>query len=203
MKTVFRLFILAAICFLSSNTYAQDVITKKDGSDVDAKILEVTPTEIKYKRFDNQSGPTFTLLISDVLLVKYENGTRDTFNQNNNNLASNESDNPYDLIEQGKQDAVMNYKGKNSGKGGVVATNILLGPLLGLIPAAIITSSEPQPENLRAPNPELMRNPSYNKGYTEQAEKIKKKKVWKAYGISAGVVVVLVVAAYSVAGASY
>ncbi|MAN88809.1 MAG: hypothetical protein CL555_19005 [Algoriphagus sp.] len=81
MKTVFKSFILIATCLFYFESFSQDVITKRDGTDIQTKILEVTPNEIKYKKFDNQSGPTFTILISDVLMVQYENGTRDVFDQ--------------------------------------------------------------------------------------------------------------------------
>lgn len=39
---------------------------KKTGDDILAKILEVTPSEIKYKNFDNTDSPTFTGLKSDL-----------------------------------------------------------------------------------------------------------------------------------------
>ncbi len=58
---------------------AQDLITKKNGEDVQAKILEVNQRDIKYKRWDNLEGPTFTLLKSEILLVRYENGTNEVF----------------------------------------------------------------------------------------------------------------------------
>ncbi len=198
MKTGLIVFLLAVTCSFYSNSFAQDIITKKDGTDVQAKILEVTPQEIKYKRFDNQAGPTFTLLISDVLIVKYENGSRDVFDQTNRS-----STDLSELIEKGKQDALLNYDGKNSGRGGVAATSILFGPLIGLIPTVIITSSEPAEENLEAPDFEMMKNPNYRKGYTDQAEKTKKKKVWKSYGIASGVWLGIIVAAYAVSGSAF
>lgn len=58
---------------------AQDIITKKDGTDIKAKITEVNASEIKYKRFDNLEGPTYTMNKADILLVRYENGTNDVF----------------------------------------------------------------------------------------------------------------------------
>jgi hypothetical protein len=61
--------------------FAQDVLTKKNGEDISSKVLEVTTTEIKYKKFDNLNGPTFTILKSEVLLIRYENGTKDVFNE--------------------------------------------------------------------------------------------------------------------------
>ena len=79
MKTI----ILTTLTTIFSLTlcFSQDVITKKSGEDIQSKILEVGQTEIKYKKFDNQNGPTFTILKSEVLMVRYENGTKDIFNE--------------------------------------------------------------------------------------------------------------------------
>ncbi|MCD4792541.1 MAG: hypothetical protein K8R54_04855 [Bacteroidales bacterium] len=81
MKNLINLLIIIALCMISTGTNAQDVITKTDGSDISAKVLEITITEVKYKKFENLSGPIFTLLKSDVLMIRYENGTKDIFNE--------------------------------------------------------------------------------------------------------------------------
>lgn len=43
--------------FAMSYCFSQDILTKKSGEDIYAKILEINQTEIKYKKFDNQNGP--------------------------------------------------------------------------------------------------------------------------------------------------
>lgn len=58
---------------------AQDVITTKDGADIQAKILEITQTEVKYKKQSNPEGPTYTINKSDVLIIRYNNGEKDIF----------------------------------------------------------------------------------------------------------------------------
>lgn len=76
--------IISALTMLLAFTVcvqAQDLITKRDGEDIKAKITEVNQNEIKYKRFDNQDGPTFVISKSEVLMVRYENGTNEVFNQ--------------------------------------------------------------------------------------------------------------------------
>lgn len=72
--------LLSAVLFAALSLQAQDLITKKNGEDIKAKILEVGQTEVKYKRFDNPDGPVFTISISDILIIRYENGTNDVFN---------------------------------------------------------------------------------------------------------------------------
>lgn len=59
------------------NSFSQDLITKKNGEDVKAKVTEITLTEVKYKRFDNLNGPIYSMDKSEILLIKYENGVID------------------------------------------------------------------------------------------------------------------------------
>ncbi len=58
---------------------AQDIITTKDGTDIQVKILEITPYEVKYKKYDNLNGPIFSMLKSQILIVRYENGGNEIF----------------------------------------------------------------------------------------------------------------------------
>jgi len=70
------------LCFLvGSSIFAQDNITLKNGEVVKSKVLEITTAEIKYKRFDNQEGPTYTLPKSEVVIINYENGSKDVFEE--------------------------------------------------------------------------------------------------------------------------
>ena len=61
--------------------YGQDNIILKNGSEIRAKVLEVSPGQIKYRRQDNPDGPLYTTGTSDVLLINYANGTKDVLNQ--------------------------------------------------------------------------------------------------------------------------
>ena len=74
-----RYFILQIFIFMTLSTLAQDIITKKDGTKLITKILEVSPTEVKYKKYSNQDGPTFILPTKDIFLVTYQNGETETF----------------------------------------------------------------------------------------------------------------------------
>lgn len=75
MKNI--LFFVLLIC--SANVSAQDVIVKKDGSTIISKVLEVNIADIKYKKFSNQNGPTYTISKSDVMAINYENWEKDDF----------------------------------------------------------------------------------------------------------------------------
>jgi len=56
-----------------------DEIHLASGEYIKAKILEIDGYEIKYKRCDNLSGPTYTIEKSKVREIAYANGTHDTF----------------------------------------------------------------------------------------------------------------------------
>lgn len=73
------------------NVAAQDVVVKKDGSTILAKVLEVNQDNIKYKKFSNQNGPTYTINLSDVMSVNYENGEKEDYS-NSSNTQNNSSE---------------------------------------------------------------------------------------------------------------
>lgn len=58
---------------------------------------------------------------------------------------------------------------------------MLTSPVIGLIPAAICASTEPQDKNLNA-SQELMKNEKYSQAYKEEAKRTKKRSVWTGYG---------------------
>jgi hypothetical protein len=59
---------------------AQDQLFKKDNSKVDVKILEINQTEIKYKLFTYQDGPTITVSKKEIALIIYQNGVHEVIN---------------------------------------------------------------------------------------------------------------------------
>ena len=164
---------------------SQDLIIKKTSEEIIAKVLEVTPTEIKYKKFDYQSGPIFTILKSEVLMIRYEKGPSDIFKESQTFVVVSTVPTG-NMSLMGREDATSNYKGKQSGSGWVGATTVLFSPLVGLIPAIACGSTEPADDNLNYKDATLMRDLTYNKAYREEAHKIKKKKIWTSYGIGSG-----------------
>ena len=183
--------------FTFSICFSQDVITIKTGEDISAKILEIGQTEIKYKKFDNQTGPIYSILKSDVIIVRYENGTKDLFNVNTptsptiSNTISN-SDNG-NLFLEGQLDAAKYYKGYKVAGTGTFVTSLFLTPLVGLIPAIACSSTPPDRYNLNYPDEDKMKKPEYYSGYTQKAKKIKSGKVWTNWGISYVIILFLVI----------
>ncbi|MET7259078.1 hypothetical protein [Dyadobacter fermentans] len=64
--------------FFSSVAQAQDKIIQKNGKEIKAKVLGTDSQYIRYKRFDNPTGPDYFLFRSDVLKIEYENGKTET-----------------------------------------------------------------------------------------------------------------------------
>lgn len=187
MKNIKKLSFLLLFTALTANlSFAQDLITKKSGEDVKAKVIEVTTTEIKYKKTENLNGPLFTILKSDVFSVRYENGSKDVFNDSNTSEKEKDQNND-DMITKAKADSKLFYKGRNSGAIWTGAAAAVTSPIIGLIPAIICSSAEPQDDNLNSPNTELMKNTQYNITYKKEAHKIKRGKIWRSFGIGSAI----------------
>lgn len=72
------------LCGMLLSTYsvsAQDVIVLNNQSadEIEAKVVEVSDTQIKYKKWSYQDGPTFTLDTSEIFVIKYQNGEKQRF----------------------------------------------------------------------------------------------------------------------------
>lgn len=91
MKTMRKIFATLSLLCIAGMATAQDVIVMKDQSTVMSKVLEITSTEIKYKKWDNLEGPTYYLSPKEVLSINYENGEVEKFTEAVNNQQSNEA----------------------------------------------------------------------------------------------------------------
>src|ERR1700741_2511105 len=74
-------YILLLICWLCcTGLSAQDQIFKKDNTKIEAKILEISQNDVKYKLFSHQDGPTIIVNKNDIALIIYQNGVHEVFN---------------------------------------------------------------------------------------------------------------------------
>lgn len=71
MKKIGLLIVLFCVSLM---TMAQDVIVKNDGTTILSKVLEISSTEIKYKKWSNQDGPMYSIDRSEVHTINYQNG---------------------------------------------------------------------------------------------------------------------------------
>src|ERR1700744_4152222 len=57
---------------LFGSAFAQDKIYKRNGDVIDAKIKSVGTKTVTYLRFDNQSGPEYTIVKAEVEKIVYQ-----------------------------------------------------------------------------------------------------------------------------------
>lgn len=84
MKHLLVLFML--LC--SATAYAQDVIVKKDGSTVVCRVVELTSSEIVYKKWSDLNGSNYVMNRSDASSINYESGKKVSFAEAGENLYS-------------------------------------------------------------------------------------------------------------------
>ena len=75
---VFTALFLFAGGVFSAN--AMDLIILRDGTVIEAQVIEISPTEIRYRRFDHLDGPVIVIPVANVLSIRYASGRVDTFN---------------------------------------------------------------------------------------------------------------------------
>jgi len=89
-KLIFLLFLLLPKYF-----FAQDTITMRSGEVIQAKILEVNETEVKYKKYNYQDGPTFIVSKNRILMIKYADGSKDVFTETSAGASPAKNDSLY------------------------------------------------------------------------------------------------------------
>jgi len=74
--------VLLVTMFMTCSLFSQDLIIKKDGEEINSKIVEIGIDSVKFKKNDNIEGPDYVLHKYDIVFVKLENGTKEIFNVN-------------------------------------------------------------------------------------------------------------------------
>ena len=82
---VFRQMAFAAFVLVCSSASAQDLIVKKDGTVIQAKVTKIGISEVEYKKWSNQDGPQYSIAVADILAINYMNGEKEMFE----NLSAN------------------------------------------------------------------------------------------------------------------
>lgn len=73
--------LLLLLFSLSARLFAQDTIIKRNSELIIGKILEISDSEIKYKKFGFLDGPTYIELKTKVQMIRYANGMKETFEE--------------------------------------------------------------------------------------------------------------------------
>jgi len=73
--------LLIFIMLFGFRAMAQDVIVLKSGDEIKSLVQEIGTEYVKYKKFDNQTGPVYNVAISEIFMIKYADGSKDVFNE--------------------------------------------------------------------------------------------------------------------------
>lgn len=74
------LLLVAALCGLMTAA-AQDLIVRTDDTEEEARITEISPEAVRYKRFSNPDGPTYVLPVDKIRYILYANGEKEYFSE--------------------------------------------------------------------------------------------------------------------------
>tara|TARA_B110000238_G_scaffold188776_1_gene220149 strand:- start:51 stop:560 length:510 start_codon:yes stop_codon:yes gene_type:complete len=123
MKNLIQILLFSLICnssFASFPTFTNsnecDNIILQDGNEIYAKVIEITPDLIKYKKCDN-SGPLISIKKDDVFMIKYSDGSKKKI----------ESDRKSNSTEEEEEEQGLRH-------GGFAVTALICGILGFIIP---------------------------------------------------------------------
>jgi hypothetical protein len=109
MKQLLVMFML--LC--STTVFAQDVIVKKDGSTVVCRVVELTTSEIVYKKWSDLNGSNYIMNRSDASAINYQNGKKVNLSEAGTNLYApgNQNDGVQQLNDKAllQMDAAARY----------------------------------------------------------------------------------------------
>lgn len=77
-----KLLISTVLLLLAAYTAgADDIITKINGEQIRAKVMEIGDDSVKFKRMDNPNGPVYVLNQSEIQSIEYENGVVEEYSK--------------------------------------------------------------------------------------------------------------------------
>lgn len=74
-----NILLLFSFLLFANMLHAQDLIIKRDGSEIKAKVTRISQTEIDYKKQSNLSGPDYVIAKREVLMIMFANGEKEIF----------------------------------------------------------------------------------------------------------------------------
>jgi hypothetical protein len=76
-----KILLLLLASVITPFAFAQDIIVTKDGKKIETKVTEINENDIKYKKFDNLSGPSYSMKKYEIASILYENGQVEVFKE--------------------------------------------------------------------------------------------------------------------------
>ncbi|WP_242921983.1 hypothetical protein [Pontibacter liquoris] len=186
MAKALKWMLLLPLCMACLAAYGQDIIVKKDGAQLVAKITRVQPDSIYYHYISDESGPDLAVARQEVAQVQFTGHapplllTDVMYTNERSNLAE-----AGQMRLQARQDALAYYKPR-----GVFWTTLgatVFNPVAGLVTGAVVSVVPPVVAAAGNPDNALLKDPIYREAYRKQARK--RKIGHAAAGFSAGAAV--------------
>lgn len=111
-------YLISFLTFCSFTLMAQDIIVKTDKTEIKSKVLEITETTIKYKKWQMQDGPIYNINKNEVFMVIYANGQREVIKPavtaekltNSNLLVTQQNNVPNFQKKEAQIDTALDFK---------------------------------------------------------------------------------------------
>jgi len=171
------------LLIISVSCYSQDFIRRINGETFNATVIRIDKDSVLVDHGETGDSLGF-LAKSEIASIFFANGVKMVFQEIPAEITDTVA--PGDSYSAGVADANLYYTNYKAAGTTTLVTSAMF-PLMGLIPAIACSSTPPSPSNLGMPPLKNIPDPSYTQGYKETAKKIKSKKVWKNYGIGAGI----------------
>lgn len=150
-----RYLLLLLGIMITTIVMAADVITKKNGTTIQCKVIKVGRTEVEYKNIKNLNGPVYAIDLTEISSIKYENGGTDKFGEQSvvTTNAGQRTMTDGELMRMYNQ---LQKENAHPGRGWKTTGYVLGG--IGIISSIIggTTSSESEQEILRPLGPGLI-----------------------------------------------
>jgi len=104
---------MLAVCFIAITCacYAQDIIVTKDSRRYNALVTEVNVDNVRFKMYENQDGPVYTLPKSDIVTIIYRNGNVETFQTSAQTAVPAAAQTPVQSANFAQTQSALTYKG--------------------------------------------------------------------------------------------
>lgn len=174
-----------------------DTILRRDGKQVRGRVLARTPTVLRYLPAAPAAPDTLALPAAEVFLVRYANGTKEVLRPAPAEAAAD----PLlglaaaDRQNLGRRDAAAHYRNPGVFWGSAGAA-FGASPIYGVAAPIVLSIKPVKPGNFQAPNPALLNDPSYQRGYQQQANRTKRQRAWAGYATGTGAWVVALAAVF-------
>jgi hypothetical protein len=77
-----KLLFLVILTILSTLLNAQDVLTFTSGKVLNVRVIEVSGSEVKFRMYDDLTGPIYVEKLPNIYYIRYQNGEMQIFNNN-------------------------------------------------------------------------------------------------------------------------